>query len=1342
MDNRILDDLISLYVGPLIVVRPFPRAAEKIIKCAGCSPLELVQNIIKRHPKSSLFSFEEFNTLETLRENDLVQSLLDSLEKNDREVGKTLENTLGDRNEKYSRWFQDWCFTLAKILRIKANERFETALERNGVFIFLDNDDDFRQLEEVLENYSGFPVTIIYFSHGNATNFSVVINKFNVQYLILQSFEDFDYSKLFDFASKFIDSCYKNLESNVTSLNAFFKGVKISSKILKSEPQKIPKSEPQKIPKSEPQKIPKSEPLKIIKSEPLKNLSNLFMLLCDELGTGNDSFISSVSKSTLDHEIHALSHLLYGIHLYNCKFKPQSPGEKQGEDSDKNIEISSIISHLDKASLIYNKHEHPWESFFTNTLSVLLGEYEEFSKLLSNNAILQPSTKSEFARSAVFIELSSNLCSKPKKKIFQLVMAGRLFSQAGLENLSKRCYLSCLEEYEDWYITHEHLYSLLATFDENFLVNCLNILSNTFENIYTNYSYENNYTNHSFSHLHQTDSTELSSQCSELTSQGRKLGSQCLELPSESWKLGSQSWRQVSGNQIYYLKTLMKLQGFRMRTKYLKNTPISAPFLNYPTIYYTHGNLPLVNNKMPFLVRVPIIHMRSNGVNGTNVKLSTTYVDDLYEKLLDNSFTDPMWQKCLKFYNIKDHTRKNLYPAEKSKGSDYMINTTLKLSLQLLNPLSIPVDCHDFKILVQEIDPSNKEKVNPIKVSDNNSEHLDNNSERLDNPDEHSDNSELCNLEWVDCEILSRDKEGFRLGEFEKKSLILSFTTTNTGSFKIAGLCWNLFGEVVFWSPIYTVGKINTVPKVNTVSKVNTVGNMNTVGKIDKVGKIDAVDRLDTIGKKGLTGEVGKKISLREFINEREVDKSLYFNVFRDMPCFRYYFRKVSDLALLSNTVFYPKRDSDTSNYDNLVRKYMEMYSEATESMKSEELENENLCLFDCFNGESSLIEISLQNTQETPIKSIELRLKVFGAFSVPPYPVSYKLSTPNISITTPTDPFDLESVFSSSEILDSPSTVQHKYDPDRLSKLIQSSWSVINLPNFKVKEVSLTEKMYEVHMQFNDDAINLHKKALSVYLFFQPLMVMDGISLINGSISVSPKRGLDLVIPFKLFLRSLKGPTFNAHFNYKDTILVKAINNSREEITQLKFNVNGEPVETNYSELCPVPPKNTMNFPFPLENALKYLDPASLQNSSDRMRFGVFWATPVRFGLFNGNVEFLEYKVLVRLTVSKTQLKFSDEPVIVSLFVTVHNISSESLKSLAVYPLIKHHQDSLISFVGVTKNRIDAIDPGCSKSIEFNIIIPVPGVYHFSSHNFKLVGTPEEHVTYQDNTNTIIVHD
>uniref|UniRef100_A0A3B0MKB0 Uncharacterized protein n=1 Tax=Theileria annulata TaxID=5874 RepID=A0A3B0MKB0_THEAN len=1229
--NQILDDLISLYTGPLIVVRPFPKATEKILKCAGCSPLEMVQNIIKRHPKSSAFAFEGFNEVETLKQNDLAQSLMDSLKKNDREVGKTLENTLGDKNEKYSKWFRDWCITLAKILRIKAGERFEAPLERNGVFIFVDNEDDFNQLEEVMEKYRDFPVTIILFSQGDSTEFSQVISKYNAQYLILQTFEDFnDYSNLFEFVSKFIHSCYKNLETNVINLNSAFKGIKLSSKIIKSP-------------------------------EPQRNLPNLYMLMCDELGTRNETTINNVSKSTLEHEIHALSHLFYGIHLYNCKFKSQNSQEKYNtsEDSDKNVEIPNIISHFDKAISIYNKQECQWESFFTNTLSVLLGEYEEFNKLLSNNYILQPSTQNEFARSAIFIELSSNLCVKQKKKIFQLVMAGRLFSQAGLENLSKRCYLSCLDEYEDWYITHEHLYGLLAAFDDNFLVNCLNILSNAYENKYISYS--------SQEELHSSSDSE------------------------QSGEVDLASWKQASGNQIYYLKILMKIQSFSMKTKYLKNTPISAPFLNYPTIYYSHDlKLPLVDDKTPFLVRVPIVYLRNNGVNGTNLKLSTTYVDDLYEKLLDNSFTDPLWQKCMKFYNIKDHTKKTfLPPTDRSNGSDYMINTKLKLSLQLLNPLNIPIYCHNFKILVQELDSTNLKKNDSVQQCENKVE---------------ENEQKVSDLKWVDCEILAKDnEEGFKLGEFEKKNLILSFTTSNTGSFKIVGLCWNLFGEVVFWSPVYTVGRKQVK-------------------------------------------EVCKKISLTEFINQREVDKSLYFNVFKDMPRFIYFFRKVSDLTLLSNTVFYKKSDVETSDYDNLVRKYMEMYKDDTVNMKSSEVvENENLCLFDCFNGESSLIEISLQNVKETPIKSLVLRFKVFGAFSIPPYPVSYKLSTPNISITRSTDPYDLESVFSSKEILESVTTVKHKYDPDRLTKIINSSWSVINLPNFKVKEISLTEKMYEVCMQFNDDSINLQKKTLSVYLFFQPLMVMDGISLINGSISVSPKHGLDLVVPFKLFFRCLKGPTFNAHFNYKDVIMIKAINNSKEEIVQLKFSVNDEPVKSTNSELCPVPPKNTMNFAIPVENTLKYLSDGnnlSALDTSDRMRFSVFWATPLRFGLFNGNVEFLEYKVLVSLTVSKTELKLSDEPVIVNLVLTVHNISSELLDSMSVYPVIKHQEDSLISFIGVTKNRVDSINPGSFKSIEFTIIIPVPGIYHFSPQNFKLVGPLEQDVIYQDNINTIIVYD
>ncbi|UKK00699.2 hypothetical protein MACK_000773 [Theileria orientalis] len=1493
MDNEALfKELVEAFCGPIIVVRQFPHSVSRLKECAGTSGIQILKNAVAGNIKASAFSFADYDHILGLLNKDLEHNLLDSLRYNDKLVSESIDYELGHYYTDYSKWFKDWCVTLALGLRVKRHKRYKIPIERNGVFIFIHQKDDLSQLKQVIDERADFKLSIVYLSEEYPEEFTSLMTHYTVDYCIVNTKEDVASSpQLIELLEKHINSCYELLEWNVESLQSSVRNVKLTSKMLSS-------------------------------SEAEKNLGNLSLLMCEELALGKDAAIYTIIKSNLDHEVLALSEMLQGYYFYKYssdKVNEHTQPLNQGDESDRSTGYS-VLSHFEKAIAHFNRHNCVYESFYMSILSLLIGDSEELNKLLAKNSLLELTTTSDFARSALCLELSSIRCKKVKRKNFQLVMAGHLFNQATFENLSKRCYLACIDEYEGWDVSKQHLYGLLGNFDSRFIVNSMNIISSAYENRYSNqYTYDFQLFTQGTQQYDvgqtrsaqsiKVDGGQRQAVGEEPAGEGKEMvrehvkpvgedkeseqAQDAQDRRSETSESSSDSGSGVisADKEIYYLKKLMKLKTFQNNTKHQLSTPISGSFQNYPSIYYVHHELPKIEGLTPFLVRVPIIYLRKNGIIGTNVMISTCYVDDLYEKLLENSFRDTTWQKCMKFYNIKDHVKKDFFSAEsKNKVTNYMKNSKLNLSIQLLNPLNLALDCSNFKILVELVGnngssnglsssdratilskraskdsevgsvsavPEGDTSVNKVtgdvaqeSVDTNNQSVSTNSIEETSNSntghsiENHDDtgNSETRNsintisspgndsprvandeaenkgesqgenkaenevdgkYRWVDCEILSQDKnEGFHMEPFEKKDLLLTFRTGEVGSFKIKGVCWKLFNCVYFWSPVYTVGK--------------------------KLKNYEAC----------------KRVTLEEFISQRAIDKTLYFNVHEDRPKLKYSFRKVSDLSHLKKSVFFTKKDLEYVNYDNQLMFYTEKYSKSTSELgvdqlkpegeevgpfcnqnssdqekqgkervsdkqvdSGQKLNTENLRLFEYFNCESGLIEILLQNLENNPINSLMLRFKVLGTFKIAPYPVSYKLYSADCGDGL----FDSKN--SNRQVKSGHLGLDHHshcgVEPDS----IETSWNVINFPNVKVREDSLTEKMYEVYMRFKDDRITLHNHSLSIYLFVEPIKFLDGIALIDGSVSLSPKTGLDLLLPFKLFLKVKAGPEFTGYFDYKDSVKIHVQNRSSEHIKGLEFAINDKPVRSTHKvkehtdywpksadtsavvngdlypsvafnvdsanddvvapgsiacspdfsvngsvltvdavntnlggdpgyELVDIPPRSTAGFVVPIENPIQIL--ADKHNKSEqKLHFTVFWCTSQRFGVHSGNVEYSQYKLCLSVSSSHRELKFTQEPVVVTLTLTLQNVSTESIKSLSVATIHDYESENMFSFIGVTKRNVSVIHPGKSECLDFSILMSLPGVYNFSPLDFKLVSSlDDKHIFYQDNVSTIILYD
>ncbi|UKJ88299.1 hypothetical protein MACJ_000743 [Theileria orientalis] len=1523
MDNEALfKELVGAFCGPAILVRQFPHSVSRLKECAGTSGIQILKNAAAGNIKASAFSFTDYDHISGLLTRDLEHNLLDSLRRNDNLVSESIDYDLGHYYRDYSKWFKDWCVTLASGLRVRRHKRYKIPVERNGVFIFIHQRDDLEQLKRVINEWAHFKLSIVYLSEEYPEEFTTLMTHNTVEYCIVNTKEDVAKSpQLTELLEKHINSCYELLKWNVEALQSSVRNVKLTSKMLYS-------------------------------SEAEKNLGNLSLLMCEELALGKDGTIYSVIKSNLDHEILALSELLHGYYFYKYgieRVSEHSQSLNQGEESDRSTGYS-VLSHFEKAIAHFNRHNCVYESFYVSILSLLIGDNEELNKLLAKNSLLELTSNSDFARSALCLELSSIRCKKAKRKNFQLVMAGHLFNQATFENLSKRCYLACIDEYEGWDVSEQHLYGLLGNFDSRFIVNSMNIISSAYEN-----RYSNQYTcdfqkptqgvqQHDVSPTQSVLSTKLDDgqrpgvgdepvfDGKETSMEQVKPGGEDKESEqghdaqdrrSETSESSSDSGSGVvsADKEIYYLKKLMKLKTFQNNTKHQLSTPISGSFQNYPAIYYIHHELPKIEGLTPFLVRVPIIYLRKNGIIGTNVKISTCYVDDLYQKLLENSFRDATWQKCMKFYNIKDHVKKDFFAADsKNKGANYMKNAKLNLSIQLLNPLNVALDCSNFKVLIERIgnnatarDVSNPKvsrnsspkgtdrttttsnsdpatsvpiidqttivpkrfgkdnevgsasggpegDINADKVSGNatqesvdtnnqsvrtysigvtsntntntsdtigntndtvNNETVDssntisgtgNNSPRfVDSEDgDQTENEVDGKYRWVDCEILSQDKnEGFHMEPYEKKDLVLTFTTGEVGSFKIKGVSWKLFNCVYFWSPVYTVGK------------------------------------------KLKNYESCKRLTLDEFISQRAIDKTLYFNVYEDRPKLKYSFRKVSDLSHLKRSVFFTKKDLEYVNYDNQLMFYTEKYARTTSELRVKQLklegeqsapsftqnpstqehqgeekpgdqqqvnnehqldsdpklDSENLCLFEYLNGESGLIEILLQNLENNPINSVTLRFKVLGTFKIAPYPLSYKLDSADCAD-------GLLSSKNSSWIVKPNNLGTDDHHCGNEPGAIECSWSVINFPNVKVSEDNVTEKMYEVYMRFKDDRITLHSHSLSIYLFVEPIKFLDGIALIDGSVSLLPKTGMDLILPFKLFLKVKAGPKFTGYFNYKDSVKIQVQNKSSEHIKGVDFSINDKPVRSTNQvkeqsdcsvqsadtstvvngyldpghdsnpvivssnvgvgskpglcgngnvdnkgdvvtggsvntdlsgavyELVDIPPRSTFSFVVPIENPIQIL--ADKHNKSEeKLKFTAFWFTLERFGVHSGNVEYSQYKLCVSVSSSHRELKFTREPVVATLTVTLQNVCTDSIKSLSVATTHDYESETMFSFIGVTRRNVRVIHPGKSVCLDFSILMSLPGVYNFSPLDFKLVSSlDDKHIFYQDNVSTIILYD
>ncbi|BAM39423.1 conserved hypothetical protein [Theileria orientalis strain Shintoku] len=1237
MDNEALfKELVGAFSGPIIVVRQFPHSVTRLKECAATSGTQMLKNAVAGNAKASAFSFADYDHISGLLSRDLEHNLLDSLRRNDELVSESIDYELGHYYADYSKWFKDWCVTLASSLRVKRHARYKIPIERNGVVIFAHQKDDLEQLERVIGEWADFKLSIVYLCEEYPEEFTTLMTHNTVEYCIVNTKEDVATSpQLLELVEKHVNACHDLLQWNVEALQSAVRNVKLTSKMLSS-------------------------------AEAERNLGNLSLLMCEELALGRDGAICSVIKSNLDHEILALAELLHGCYVYKYgaeRAGEQSPALSQGDESDRSTG-SSALSHFEKAIAHFNRHNCAYESFFMSVLSLVIGDSEELNKLLSKNALLELSSTADFARSALCLELSSIRCNKVKRKHFQLVMAGHLFNQATFKNLSKRCYLACIDEYEGWDVSKQHLYGLLGNFDPGFIVNSMNIISSAYENRYSNqYTY----------------------------AQDRR--SETSEASSDNG-IGVVS----ADKEIYYLKKLMRLKSFQNK-KHQMSTLISASFQNYPSIYYVHHELPKIEGLTPFLVRVPIIYLRKNGIIGTNVKIATSYVDDLYQKLLENSFRDATWQKCMKFYNIKDHVKRDFVSTDgDSKGANYMKNTKLHLTMQLLNPLNVALDCSNFKILMELVGSDGRaDGVSSGKAVD---EDVDQSEGEVDGK-----------YRWVDCEILSHDKnEGFHMEPYEKKDLVLTFRTGEVGSFKVKGVCWKLFNCMYFWSPVYTVGR------------------------------------------KLKNYEWCKRLTLEEFISQRAVDKALYFNVYEERPKLKHSFRKVSDLSHLKKSVFFAKKDLEYVSHDNHLMFYTEKYARSTSELgqpnSGKELNTDNLCLFEYFNGESGLIEILLQNLENQPINSVMLRFKVLGTFKIAPYPVSYKFNSAEHCDRLP------GRKNANRPVKDSNSGVGHGHcGPEPAS--VELSWNVINFPNVKVREDNLTEKMYEVYMRFKDDGVTLHRHALSIYLFVEPIKFLDGIALIDGSVSLSPKSGLDLLLPFKLFLKVKAGPKFTGYFDYKDSVKIQVQNRSSEHIRGLDFAVNDKPVSvvtgvdgaTNLGaageyELVDVPPRSTVTFAIPIENPIQILVDKH-NTSEEKLKFTAFWCTAHRFGVHSGSVEYSRYKLCLSVASPQRERKFTPEPVVVTLTLTLQNVSTESIKSLSVSAIQDYEGEHVYTFIGVTKRNVSVIHPGKSVCLDFSVLMSLPGVYSFSPLDFKLVSPLDDrHVLYQDNVSTIILYD
>ncbi|KAK1936296.1 hypothetical protein X943_002621 [Babesia divergens] len=758
--SSLFERLLRQFHGAYILARTTEAAHKKITTSGFRSCTELIEKILVRYSNdqtAAKVEFEAESDLLRLAEGDFESQLLDAVTRNVPEFGSQELDFVG-----YPPWFTEWAVTLAKLLRTQRYKTLDIPPDSRGVILFCSSDDDKETIRKMLgDPESSIFRAVVVFGENQARTFLNDLKgtyKETANHVIVNSDSKPLEECLMDdtlpmFIAKVGETCIAHNQLALASRERRNSVPHISSKVAKSKPT----------------------------SADIAAMKSIIMAMNDDLyGDSPSGYIDDVCSAT-DYEIQGLAYIYSALSHVNTMKRhiglPQNEGDYKTAHK---RTLDKAISELDKAINILLKYDCKWDALLAAIFMATIGGDVEARRLGTISATMEIKSKSDFARAALSLELCTFFTAKQRRKMFHLVMAGQLFLQAGLMNLTKRCYMVSLPLYKEkgWNLASDFLHGTLSRCEPLFCIDALNGMADNCEflNCHTN-------------------------------------------MKSYEESIGKSSWYN-SDREMTHLRRLMKLSVTNYAPDDIleKNAAsvVCCAYSSYPALLYGKKDIPPLDGNIPYLVRVPLVILRNNeGVPGKNCELllSESICDvggvssdppyntaddfDMQEatitkKIKAKAEVDPAWKMCYEFinnygnisYRLDSNSLGYNLPKEGVRSaSNYPLGADSVIKVEVVNPLHINIHCDDFHLLIkndQEIWWENATVIN-MKADDDSGQ------------------------------VHQNPKDNFvYLVEGERRVIYLKFKVTKPKTFSVVGLAWKLFGCVSCWVPLYLSGQRRT----------------------------------------------------------------------------------------------------------------------------------------------------------------------------------------------------------------------------------------------------------------------------------------------------------------------------------------------------------------------------------------------------------------------------------------------------------------------------------------------------------------------------------------------------
>ncbi|GFE54030.1 trafficking particle complex subunit 8 isoform X4, putative [Babesia ovis] len=751
----LFERLAKHYSGVCMLVKATATARKKIEDAGYKSCTKLINKAISENGDANIavnLEFVEAQELHDLEERDFDTSLLNSIANNTPEFDNGEIDFQG-----YPLWFSEWAVTLAKIVRYTRHKTLDIPVDATGVMLFCTPVDDTDTVVKILRETESTKVRSI-----------VVIGEDKAEPFI-ESFKT-TYSELI--LCHVLNNECESLNNDGTEDNFLSFLAKLGELFVSNTKLVLTQNSKREIPHIS---------SKTVRSKPsdadILDLKNLLMGMDEEMQAETPiGYIDDICRGT-EHEIQGVAYVYSAIsQVRDVNRGVHTPRKDKGDGNMEEPKPSKekAIADLERAITIFLKHDAKLDALLASIIMATIGSDLEARKMGSISATMELKTKADFARAALSLELCTFFTNKQRKRNFNLVMAGHLYTQAGLLNLTKRCYMLAVPLYKSkgWSLASDFLYGTLSRYNPLYCIDALNGLADQCEMLYCH------------SHVKNDDDNSLKS----------------------PWYVGDR--------EMTHLRRLMKLSVLDPETRAAKgetSTTISAASGYYPALVCDHIDVPTLNGEVPHLVRIPFVFLRNKeGVPGRNCELLSTYklctggkgnemmlyntVDDyeLQEAAMSRNVKrmaehDALWKRCHDFIcdygNISykvDPDSGYCLPKQTTKHSiNYPLDEPSVIRLELVNPLHIGIHCDEFHVLIKGVDTSWWEAASVVTPGDGTYQ--------------------------------SKPKENFvYLSEGERRCVYLKFNVMRPGTFNVSGLAWKLFGCVTCWVPLYVCGPRKT----------------------------------------------------------------------------------------------------------------------------------------------------------------------------------------------------------------------------------------------------------------------------------------------------------------------------------------------------------------------------------------------------------------------------------------------------------------------------------------------------------------------------------------------------